>query len=105
MGMDRAGSNEKNPPPAGVRERRGIRGRKPPSPRGTDGAVSRGMADFNDNVVAYVGGACVHTQGRKVANGSCSVYVGTPQYKLARKTDPTTGGHIVNTGIPDIMSS
>ena len=80
-----------------------------PSKTNKDAALLNGQTDVlagkDQRKVAYVGGACVHTQGGKVADGSCSVYVGTPQYKLARKTDPTTDGHIVNTGIPDIMSS
>jgi hypothetical protein len=80
-----------------------------PSKTNKEAALLNGQTDVlagkDQRKVAYVGGSCVHTGGGKVADGSCSVYVGTPQYKLARKTDPTTDGQIVNTGIPDIMSA
>jgi hypothetical protein len=80
-----------------------------PSKTNNDAALLNGQNDVlagkDQRKVAYVGGSCVHTGGGKVADGSCSVYVGTPQYKLARKEDPTTDGQIVKTGIPDILSA
>ena len=80
-----------------------------PSTTSNDAALLNGQPDVvagpEQRKVAHVGGPCVHTGGGQVAKGSCSVYVGTPQYQLARKTDPTTDGQVIRTGIPDIMSA
>lgn len=80
-----------------------------PSKTNKDAALLNGQTDVvagtEQRKVAHVGGPCVHTGGGKVAEGSCSVYVGTPQYALARKTDPTTDGQIVQTGLSSILSA
>jgi hypothetical protein len=63
------------------------------------------LAGAEQRKVAYVGGACIHSQGGQIADGSCSVFVGTGQFKLARKTDPTTDGQVVATGIDSVQAA
>lgn len=63
------------------------------------------LAGTEQRKVGYVGGQCVHTAGGQVKDGSCSVFVGTPQYKLARVQDPTTDNQFLKTGIADIQSA